>query len=87
MAKDKDKDKKALADPSPVGKIKWLSEVAGHDYEAVEAYLSIKLEAAAVAKAVGRLREAELTTRRRTTSSAPRVYRPRRWTTPAPSRT
>jgi len=49
---------------SPVGKIEWLKAVAEHDYDAAEAYLSIKLDSAKVAKIVGRLRKASLTTRR-----------------------
>jgi hypothetical protein len=49
---------------SPVEKIKWLDEVAGHDYDAAAAYLSLKLDAEAVKKAVKRLRDASLTTRR-----------------------
>ena len=42
--------------------IKWAAEVAAHDYAAAEAYLSLKLSEAAVAKAVERLRNATLTT-------------------------
>ncbi|MGD0386005.1 MAG: hypothetical protein ABSB73_07695 [Solirubrobacteraceae bacterium] len=49
---------------SPVGKIEWRDDVAEHDYAAAEAYLSIKLERPAVAKVIGRLRKAPLTTRR-----------------------
>ena len=44
--------------------IKWAEHVADHDYAAAEAYLSLKLDEDAVAKAVTRLREAPLTTRR-----------------------
>ena len=44
--------------------IKWAAEVADHDYAAAEAYLSLKLGEDGVAKAVHRLRRAELTTRR-----------------------
>ena len=44
--------------------IKWASEVAHHDYAAAEAYLSLRLGEDAVARAVQRLRKAELTTRR-----------------------
>ena len=44
--------------------IKWADHVADHDYAAAEAYLSLKLDEDAVAKAVTRLREAPLTTRR-----------------------
>jgi hypothetical protein len=48
----------------PVEKIKWLDDVADHDYEAAEAYLSLKLNGEAVHKIVKRLRHASLTTRR-----------------------
>jgi hypothetical protein len=58
------KDKGPSADPTSVGKIEWLDDVADHDYTAAEAYLSIKLDQASVAKVVGRLRKAKLTTRR-----------------------
>lgn len=51
-------------DAEPVGKIKWLDDVAGHDYDAAEAYLSLKLESDAVDKAIKRLRKAPLTRRR-----------------------
>jgi hypothetical protein len=46
------------------GKIRWLDEVADHDYAAAEAYLSLKLDEAAVAKVIGRLRKAPIATRR-----------------------
>jgi hypothetical protein len=58
---------KAKADTSgtgPVEKIKWLDDVADHDYDAAEAYLSLKLDGEAVRKIVRRLRNASLTTRR-----------------------
>ena len=61
MPKDK---AKASADQTPVGKIKWRDEVADHDYESAEAYLSIKSGKADVAKLVERLRKAPLATRR-----------------------
>jgi hypothetical protein len=48
----------------PVVHIKWAAEVADHDYAAAEAYLSLKLGADAVAKAIQRLQKAPLTTRR-----------------------
>ncbi len=48
----------------PVEKIKWLDEVADHDYDAAKAYLSLKLDGEAVRKTVKRLRNAPLTTRR-----------------------
>ena len=58
------KTKTQQAENSPVGKIEWLDDVAEHDYAAAEAYLSIKLDEPVVAKAIGRLRKAPLTTRR-----------------------
>jgi hypothetical protein len=45
-------------------KIKWREDVAPHDYDAAEAYLSLKLESDAVSKAIKRLRKAPLTRRR-----------------------
>jgi hypothetical protein len=48
----------------PVEKIKWLDDVADHDYDAAEAYLSLKFDKEAVRKTVKRLRHASLTTRR-----------------------
>jgi hypothetical protein len=48
----------------PLVPIKWAPEVAEHDYAAAQAYLSLKLEDDAVAKAVKHLRESKLTTRR-----------------------
>jgi hypothetical protein len=50
--------------PGPVENIKWLDDVAGHDYAAAEAYLSLKLDSEAVKKAVKRLRKAPVTRRR-----------------------
>jgi hypothetical protein len=48
----------------PVERIKWLEDVADHDYDAAEAYLSLKLDEEAVHKTVKRLRSASLTARR-----------------------
>jgi hypothetical protein len=48
----------------PVANIKWMKDVAGHDYDSAEAYLSLKLDPAATSKAVKRLRDASLTRRR-----------------------
>ncbi|HEV3046481.1 MAG TPA: hypothetical protein VGY13_03880 [Solirubrobacteraceae bacterium] len=48
----------------PVEKIKWLDDVADHDYAAAAAYLSLKLDEEAVRKTVKRLRKASLTARR-----------------------
>jgi hypothetical protein len=58
------KDKSPPPDPDPVGKIQWLDEVADHDYDAAEAYLSLKLNKESVAKVLGHLRKAKVTTRR-----------------------
>jgi hypothetical protein len=44
--------------------IKWLKDVAEHDYAAAESYVSLKLSSGAAAKAVERLRKAKVTTRR-----------------------
>jgi hypothetical protein len=57
----------AVAKPkraATVGRIRWLDDVAEHDYAAAEAYLSLKFDRAAVAKAVKRLRQAPITKRR-----------------------
>ncbi len=45
-------------------RIKWLDDVADHDYAAAEAYLSLKLDAEAVKEAVKKLRKASVTRRR-----------------------
>jgi hypothetical protein len=58
------KDKSAATDAESAVQIKWADHVADHDYAAAEAYLSLKLDAGAVAKAVQALRKATLTTRR-----------------------
>lgn len=57
-------DKAHRTEPGPASHIRWLKEVADHDYAAAEAYLSIKLHASAAEKVVARLRTAEITTRR-----------------------
>ena len=49
---------------TPTVPIRWAAEVAEHDYVAAEAYLSLKLDEDAVARAVRHLRRGELTTRR-----------------------
>lgn len=60
MAKTKPKAHSA----EPVERIKWLDDVASHDYDAAEAYLSLKLDEAAVSTAIKRLHKAPLTRRR-----------------------
>jgi len=52
------------AENGPASTIRWLDDVADHDYGAAESYLSLKLESAAAAKVVARLRTAAITTRR-----------------------
>jgi hypothetical protein len=47
-----------------IEKIKWLDDVAAHDYDAADAYLSLKLDSDGVSKAVKRLRTAPLSRRR-----------------------
>ncbi len=58
------KEKTETLQTGPVEKIKWLDDVADHDYDAAEAYLSLKFDKEAVHKRVKRLRHASLTTRR-----------------------
>jgi len=58
------KDNIETFESGPVEKIKWLDDVADHDYDAAEAYLSLKLDSEAVHKTVKRLRKASLTKRR-----------------------
>jgi hypothetical protein len=60
MAKAKAED----VEPGPVEKIRWLDDVAEHDYAAAEAYLSLKIDGDAATKAVKRLRKASLISRR-----------------------
>jgi hypothetical protein len=64
----KDKTKKAKGGTSPSGSeslgLRWLDDVAAHDFEAASAYLSLKLDEKQAAAAVGRLRKAEVTRRR-----------------------
>ena len=56
--------KERVSPTGPAVHIKWADDVADHDYTAAEAYLSLKFDEHAVAKAVQRLREGKLTTRR-----------------------
>ena len=58
------KAKTETLEAGPVEKIKWLGDVADHDYGSAEAYLSLKFDKEAVNKIVKRLRNARLTTRR-----------------------
>jgi len=48
----------------PVGSIRWLDDVAAHDYDAAHAYLSLKLGSEDVRKAIKRLRHASVAKRR-----------------------
>lgn len=58
------KPKADTPESGPVEKIKWLDDVADHDYDSAEAYLSLKFDKEAVHKTVKRLRNAPLTMRR-----------------------
>ncbi len=50
------KAKAETLESGPAEKIKWLEDVADHDYDAAEAYLSLKFDREAVHKTVKRLR-------------------------------
>jgi hypothetical protein len=58
------KAKVDAVEPGPVESLKWLDDVAGHDYDAAEAYLSLKLDVESAGKVVKRLRKAPITRRR-----------------------
>ena len=58
------KGKVDAVEPGPVTSLKWLDDVAGHDYDAAEAYLSLKLDVESAGKVVKRLRKAPITRRR-----------------------
>jgi hypothetical protein len=58
------KDKVDAVEPGPVESLKWLDDVADHDYDAAEAYLSLKLDVESAGKVVKRLRKAPITRRR-----------------------
>ncbi len=58
------KAKAETFETGPVEKIKWLDDVADHDYDAAEAYLSLKFDKETVRKTVKRLRDASVTKRR-----------------------
>ena len=51
-------------EPGPVTSLKWLDDVAGHYYDAAEAYLALKLDVASAGKVIKRLRKAPITRRR-----------------------
>ena len=66
MAKDKTKEAKGRTS-SPASEslgVRWLDDVAAHDFDAASAYLSLKLDEKQAAVAVGRLRKAKVTRRR-----------------------
>ena len=66
MAKDDAKKSKGGKSPQssePLG-LQWLDDVAGHDFDAALAYLSLKLDEKQAVAAVGRLRKAKVTRRR-----------------------
>jgi len=66
MAKDHAKQSKGGTSPpsSESLGLRWLDDVAAHDFDAALAYLSLKLDEKQAAAAVGRLRKAEVTRRR-----------------------
>ena len=66
MAKDDAKQTKGGTSPSSSGSLglQWLDDVVAHDFDAALAYLSMKLDEKQAAAAVGRLRKAEVTSRR-----------------------
>jgi hypothetical protein len=66
MAKNDAKQAKGGTKPSDdetLG-VRWLDDVVAHDFEAAQAYLSLKFDEKQAAAAVGRLRKAEVTRRR-----------------------
>lgn len=58
------KERAGGVESGPVENIKWLGDVAAHDYDAAEAYLSLKLDVESAGKVVKRLRKASITRRR-----------------------
>jgi hypothetical protein len=64
----KDHAKRAKGGTSPSGSeslgLRWLDDVVAHDFDAAQAYLSLKLDEKQAAVAVGRLRKATVTRRR-----------------------
>ncbi len=64
MAKQDSEPDSKTDTSGPAERIKWLDHVANHDYDAAEAYLSLKLDHEATRKAIKRLRKAPVTTRR-----------------------
>ncbi len=64
----KNKTKKAKGGTSPPRSeslgLRWLDDVAAHDFDAALAYLSLKLDEKQATVSVGRLRKAEVTRRR-----------------------
>ena len=51
-----------MSEPDPT--IRWKKDVAAHDFDAAEAFLSIRLTPENATRLVGRLRDASLTERR-----------------------
>ncbi len=66
MAKDDAKQTKGGTSPSGSESLglRWLDDVVAHDFDAALAYLSLRLDEKQAAAAVGRLRKAEVTSRR-----------------------
>ncbi len=66
MAKDDAKQPKGVTSPSGSESLglRWLDDVVAHDFDAAQAYLSLKFDDKQAAAAVGHLRKAEVTSRR-----------------------
>jgi hypothetical protein len=66
MAKKEPKTRKAGSSPSDTNSLglRWLDDVATHDFDSALAYLSLKLDEKQAAVAVGHLRKAKVTRRR-----------------------
>lgn len=67
MAKDeKGKSKPDKSSPANIETLglRWLDDVASHDFDAALAYLTLKFDEKQAADAVGRLRKAKVTRRR-----------------------
>ena len=84
MAKDDAKQPKGGTSPpgSESLGLRWLDDVAAHDFDAALAYLSLKFDEKQAAAAVGRLRKARSPVAGPTTSCVPAASCHCLWTTP-----
>jgi hypothetical protein len=60
----KDQTQKDASSTDTESSLRWLSDVADHDFEAAEAYLSLRLDPKRAEALVSRLRSAKVTARR-----------------------